>query len=178
MQKWSLVRSFSAVDGEVASVHAQAKRNGVQFSEFDAAAGEFLGRRDHPLAHHPLKRIGIDVPGEQTEAKQAENAKQQKEFPENAAALGGRRLAGLLIRFFGRFPDRSRSDLRSGLGQRLLLSGTGFGEPGYGLPERRLASHPDSSSFIFFSASKSLIRPKTSVSGVALLPAFFISGSN
>jgi hypothetical protein len=45
------------------------------------------------------------------------------------------------------------------------------------LPERRLASHPESSSFIFFSAKRSLIRPKTSVNGFALLPAFFISGS-
>src|SRR5208282_1923040 len=46
------------------------------------------------------------------------------------------------------------------------------------LPERRLASHPESSSFIFCSESKSLIRPETSGNGVARLPARFIAGSN
>ena len=42
MQKWGLVRSFVAVDGQVASVDAQAEWNGVQFAKFDPATGEFF----------------------------------------------------------------------------------------------------------------------------------------
>src|SRR4029077_9817599 len=30
--KWDLIRSFAAVDGEVASIHAQAERDGVKFA--------------------------------------------------------------------------------------------------------------------------------------------------
>src|SRR5450759_1485885 len=161
-QKWDLVRSFATVNGQVASVHAQAERDGVKFPELDAAAGDFLNRRDHSAADHLLKGIRSDVPAEQAESNQAENAEQQKEFPENAPTLGRNRLGRLLGRLFG---QRFRSPV--------LDSGVKIW-----LPERRLASHPESSSFIFRSASKSLIRPKTSVNGVARLPARFISGSN
>ena len=53
------------MNGQVASVHAQAKRDGVKFAEFDAAAGDFLNRRDHAAANQLLKGIGGDVPGKQ-----------------------------------------------------------------------------------------------------------------
>ncbi len=169
-QKGNLVRSFAAVDGEVAGVHTQAKRDGVQCAEFDASARDFLQRRDHPAADHPLKGIGRDIPAEQAETNQAENAERQKEFPQDAPAFGRNRLGRWFGRRFGRwlgrwFGQRLRSPLLDS-GVRIWL------------PERRLASHPESSSFIFCSASKSLIRPKTSFNGVAGLPARFISGSN
>ena len=150
VEEWGLIGSFATVDGQVASIHAQAERDGVQFSEFDAAAGEFLHRRDHTATDHLLKGIGGDVPGKKGECNQAENAEEEKEAPQDAPALG-----------------------RNGLGQRF---GQRFCSPALDsgvriwLPERRLASHPESSSFSFCSASKSLIRPKTSVSGAAPLP--------
>ena len=95
VQKWGLILSFATVDGQVANVHAQAERDGVQFSQFDASAGEFLRRRDHSTANPQLKRIGGDVPGEQTESDQTENAERQKEFPQDAPALGRSRLGGV-----------------------------------------------------------------------------------
>jgi len=49
--KWNLVRSFAAVDGEVARIHAQTEGDGVKFPKFDAAAGEFLNER--PAAGGP-----------------------------------------------------------------------------------------------------------------------------
>ena len=74
-------------------------------------------------------------------------------------------------------------DCRSGIGwfdrvlARFLIHGSALRrwiqESVIWLPERRLASHPVSSSFIFFSASKSLIRPKTSVNGAALAARLF-----
>ena len=165
-QKWNLVRSFAAMNGQVAGVHAEAERDGVQFAKLDAAARHFLQRRDHSAANHLLKGIGRDVPAEQTESDKTENAKPQKEFPQDAPAHGRNRLGRWFRRRFGRwFGQRFRSPLLDS-GVRIWL------------PERRLTSHPESSSFIFCSASKSLIRPKTSVNGVARLPARFISGSS
>ena len=152
---WHLIRSFATVDSQVASVHAQAERDSVKFSEFDASAGDFLHRRDHAAADQLLKGIGSDVPAEQGECKQAENTKRQKEFPQDAPARGrnrpGQRFDQRLSRGFGR---------RFGHGcvQRLRSPALDSGVRIW-LPERRLASQPESSSFIFRSASKSLIWP-------------------
>ena len=153
-QKGELVGSFAAVDGQVASVHAQAERSGVEFAEFDPAAHDLLNRGNHPAANQLLKGIGGDVPGEQPKSNQAKNAERQKKLPQDAPALRRRRLSQ-------RFCS---PPLDSGVA--IWLS------------ERRFASQPVSSSFIFFSASRSLIRPKTSVNGFARLPAFLSSGSN
>ena len=79
--KWGLILSFATVDGQVASVHPQAKRDGVKFPEFDAAPGHFLNRRDDSAADQLLKGIRSDIPAEQSESNQAENTKRQKEFP-------------------------------------------------------------------------------------------------
>src|ERR1039458_3499047 len=155
MQEGGLIRSFAAMNGQVARVYAQTKWDGVQFPEFNAAAGRFLQFRDHPVAHPALKGIGCRVPAKQAEAEQAESAEEQEQISQNAAARwGNRRLAQ-------RFPSPA---LDSGV--RMWL------------PERRLANQPESSSFIFCSASQSLIRPESSGKGVARLPARFIVGSN
>src|SRR4030088_1534806 len=92
---WNLIRRFATVDGEVASIHAQTERDGVKFAEFDAAAGGFLHRRDYSAANQLLKGIGRDVPGECGEYNHAEHEKQPKKLPQNAPALGRRRLARL-----------------------------------------------------------------------------------
>src|ERR1700686_1913411 len=168
--KWDLIRSFATVDGEVASVHAQAEGDGMKFAELDAATRDFLKRCDHSAADRLLKRIRSDIPAEQAESNQAENAKQQEKLPQDAPALRRRRLA----RWLGRLIDRMLA----------RLVGHGFRSPALDsgvkirLPERKLASQTVRSSFIFRSASKSLIWPKTSVKGAAGLPARFMSGSN
>src|SRR5438105_5004438 len=77
-EKWHLIRSFATVDGQIASVHAEAERNGVKFSEFDAAARDLLKRGDDSAANQLLKRIRGDVPTEQAESNQGENAKESK----------------------------------------------------------------------------------------------------
>src|SRR6266704_5237537 len=169
-EKWDLIRSFATVDGQIASVHAEAERNGVKFAEFDPAARAFLKRRDHSAAAHLLKRIRGDVPTEQAESNQGENAKQSKKFPQNAPAFRRRQLARLLGRLIDRLIGRM---LAQGFRSPALDSGVKIW-----LPERRFASHTESSSFIFRSASKSLIWPKTSVNGAAGLPARFMSGIN
>src|ERR1700674_5344 len=173
-EKWNLIRSFATVDREVAGVYAQAERDGVKFAEFDAAARDFLERCDHSAADRLLKRIRSDIPAEQAESNQGENAKQQKKFPQNAPALRGRRLARWLGRLIDRWIGRMLARLVGhGVRSPALDSGVKIW-----LPERRFASHTESSSFIFRSASKSLIWPKTSVNGAAGLPARFMSGSN
>ena len=152
--KRSFIGSLATVNSEVACFHAQAQWGDMEFAEFDAPAGNFFDRGDHALPYFFLKRIGGGIPAQKAEADYAENTKQEEESSQNAAPLGKKRLA-----------QRFRSPARiSGLNIWLV--------------ERRLASHPERSSFIFFSASKSLIFPKTSVSGVATLPVFFISGNN
>ncbi len=156
------------MDGQVASVHAQAERGNVKFPEFDAAAGDFLNRCDHAAADPLLKGIGSDEPAEQAESNQAENAERQKEFPQDTPALGRNRLGWRLAR---RFSQRFGRRFTQGFRSPALDSGVKIW-----LSERRLASHTESSSFIFRSASKSLIRPETSGNGVARLPARFISG--
>ena len=78
MQKGSLVRRFMTVDGQVADVHAQAERNGVKLAKFDASTGEFFSRRDYAAADSLLKGIGSDIPGEQAEGNQGENAERQE----------------------------------------------------------------------------------------------------
>src|SRR5260370_31960430 len=103
LQKWNLVRSFAAMDGQVAAVHAQAKRDGVQFSKFNAAARHFFQRRDHSAANHLLEGIGRDVPAEQTESDDAENAEPEKELPQDAPALGRYSLRRSFGRWFGRW---------------------------------------------------------------------------
>jgi len=170
MQKRGLIGSFMAVDGQVTSVHAKAEWDSVKFPELDAATGKLLRRSDYPAANYPLKGVGGNVPSQKAEAKQAEHAKREKQFPQNAPALRRGWLGRWFRRGFDRVPGRF-------LGQGLLSPAAGSGARMW-LPERRLASHPESSSFIFFSASNSLIREKTSVNGVARLPAFFISGTN
>src|SRR6266478_5900687 len=165
-EKWDLIRSFATVDGQIASVHAEAERDSVKFSEFDATARDFLKRGDDSAANQLLKGIRSGVPRERCESNQAEHAKQQKQFPQNAPAFRRRQLARLL----GRLIDRL---IAQGFRSPALDSGVKIW-----LPERRFASHTESSSFIFRSASKSLIWPKTSVNGAAGLPARFMSGIN
>src|ERR1700681_1051255 len=101
-KKWNLIRRFATVDGEVASIHTQAERDGVKFAEFDAAARDFLKRCNDSAADQLLKRIRGGVPGERTESNQAEGAKQQKELPQNASALRRGRPARSLARLPGR----------------------------------------------------------------------------
>ena len=149
LKKGLLTGSFAAMNREVASIHAQAERDGMQFAEFDPATSSRFQFRDYPVPHPLLKRIGSDVPAEQPEPQHAEQTKSQEQFSQNAAARRRRR------RLVQRFPSSG-----PGSGLRILL------------PERRLASHPESSSFIFFSASKALIRLYISVSGLAFSPAF------
>src|SRR5260221_9510163 len=156
-EKWHLVRGLATVDGEVASIHAEAEGDGVKFAEFDAAAGDFLDRCDDPAANQLLKGIRGGVPAECTECNQAEYAKQQKQFPQCAPALGRRELARSMVQLPGRLLGPL---LGQGVRSPVLDSGVKMW-----LPERRLASHTESSSFIFRSASKSLIRPKTSGNG-------------
>src|SRR5260221_4903438 len=169
-EKWDLVRGFATVDGKVASIHAEAEGDGVKFAEFDAAAGDFLDRRDDPAANELLNGIRGGVPAECTECNQAEYAKQQKQFPQCAPALGRRELARSMVQLPGRLVGRF---VGQGVRSPVLDSGVKMW-----LPERRLASHTESSSFIFRSASKSLIRSKTSGNGAAGPPARFISGTN
>ena len=173
-EKWDLIRSFATVDGQIASVHAEAERDRVKFAEFDAAARGLLKRGDDSAANQLLKRIRSTVPGERTKCDQAEHAKRQEEFPQNAPALRRRTLAGLSGRLLGGLIDRLIGRiLAQGFRSPALDSGVKIW-----LPERRFASHTESSSFIFRSASKSLIWPKTSVNGAAGLPARFMSGIN
>src|SRR5271169_5559639 len=96
------------MDGQVASVDAQAEGSGVQFPEFDAAARELLRRRNHAAADPLLKGIRGDVPGEQAESDQGEDAEGQKELPQDAPTLGRNRLGGLFGRRnrFGRSEER------------------------------------------------------------------------
>src|SRR5271155_2747615 len=173
-EKWFLVGRFTAVDGQVAGIDAQAKRDGVEFSQFDAASGHLLDRRDDPASDEGLKRISGDIPCNESEANQGENAKPQKKFPQDASALRRNRRVRLMGRRF--VPSLAGLSVRW-LAQRFRSPLPESGVTIW-LPERRLASHPKSNSFIFFSANKSLILPKTSVSGVARSPAFFISGNN
>ena len=63
------------MDGEVAGIHAQTKWDGVQFFEFNAAAGRLFEFRDYTLAYPALEGLGGHVPAEQTESEQAERAK-------------------------------------------------------------------------------------------------------
>src|ERR1700675_1712336 len=142
-EKWDLILGFATVDGEVASIHAQAERDGVKFAEFDAATRDSLKRCDHSAADRLLKRIRGDVPAEQAESNQGENAKQQKQFPENAPALRRRRLGRLLGRMLARLAGHWVRSPALDSGVKIWL------------PERRFASHTESSSFIFRSASKS-----------------------
>src|SRR5882762_284901 len=72
-KKWNLIRSLAPVDSEVASINAQAERDGVKFPEFDAAARDFLKRRDHSAANQLLKGIRSRVPAERSEYNQAED---------------------------------------------------------------------------------------------------------
>src|SRR5208337_4372469 len=84
VKKRRLIRCFMPMNSQVASIYAQTEWNGVQFSQFHAAAGEFLRRSNHFAADPLLKGIGGDVPGEQCECDQTENGKQQKKFPQDA----------------------------------------------------------------------------------------------
>src|SRR5450755_708129 len=174
MQEGSLALGFMAVDRQVTSVHPQSKGNGMELAEFDPSASKFFRLGDHPPAHHALERIGRDIPGEQAEGNGAENPKAQEEPPQNAPALRRGRFA---LDFARRFAGGLRRLLGRLVRQRFCSPALDSGGLMW-LPERRLASHPESSSFIFFSASRSLMWPKTSVNGVARLPAFFISGNN
>ena len=63
------------MNGQVTGVHAQTERDGVQFSEFDTPAYNFLDRCDDSAADQLLERIGGDVPGEGGECDQAKNTK-------------------------------------------------------------------------------------------------------
>src|SRR5208282_4021053 len=103
----------------------------------------------------------------QAESDQTENAERQKELPQDAPALGRNGLDRGFGRRFGRQFGRGfghRSVRRSV--QRFRSPAADSGVRMW-LPERRVASHPESSSFIFRSASKFLIWPKTSGNGVA-----------
>ena len=136
------------MDRQIAGIHAQAEWGDVQFAEFDPPAGDLFSCGDYPAAYFLLKGIGGDIPAEQRESNQAEDKnKQSKSFRRMRRRCGG-----------------------SGFTQRLLISEADSGLIIW-LVERRLASHPESSSFIFFSASKFLILPETSASGAAPLPA-------
>ena len=170
MQERSLIGAFVTVNGQVARVHAKAKRDGVQLPEFDTPAGDFFRRGDYPPADEALKGFSRDVPAEQSEGDQRENTKSQEELPQDAPPLGWRRLGRYFERWFHGGVARR---LTQGFRSPALDSGVGMW-----LAVRRLASHPVSNSFIFFSASRSLMCPKTSVKGAVWLPAFLISGSN
>ncbi len=135
-QEWRLIGSFSAVNGQAARVHTQTEWDSVQFREFNATAGRRLQFGDHPMPHPTLKGIGGRVPGKQTQGEQAESAEDKEQISQNVAARWG---SGRLAQ---RFPSPA---LDSGV--RMWL------------PERRLANQPESSSFIFCSASRVLIRP-------------------
>ena len=86
---------------EVASIHAQAKRDRVQFAEFDATASCLFQRSDDPASHPLLKGVGGDVPAEKPERDQAENAKRQKQLPQNARRSGGGGRLVSTVRFSG-----------------------------------------------------------------------------
>src|SRR5580658_11176291 len=154
------------MNGQVASVDAEAEGDRMEFAEFDAAARHFLDRCDHFATNSLLERIGGDVPGEEREGDQADKTEREKQSPKDAAADERNGRGRRFRRRFGRW-----------LTQRFCSPELAWGVPMW-LPERRLASHPVRSSFIFFSASRFLMRPKTSVSGAARSPAFFSCGSN
>src|SRR5437879_10159871 len=65
-EKWDLIRSFATVDGQIASVHAEAERDRVKFAEFDAAARGLLKRGEDSAANQPMKRSRSTVPVEPT----------------------------------------------------------------------------------------------------------------
>ena len=77
-EKWRFAGSFTAVDGEVAALDAQAKRDGVQFAEFDSASSSFLKLGDQSAAHALLERVRAHIPPEQRERDRAEYTKTQK----------------------------------------------------------------------------------------------------
>ena len=139
---------------QIAGIHAQAEWGNVQFSEFNPPASDLFSCGDYPAAYFLLKGIGGDIPAERYDSNQTEDKKAQHQIPQDAAPLWRKR-----------FTQRLRSPT---LDSELMIW----------LVERKLASQPESSSFIFFSASKSLIFPETSARGAAPLPARVISGNN
>jgi hypothetical protein len=153
-KKRNLIRTLAAVNRQIAGIDAEAERGDVQFAEFNPSTGDSLGGSDYPAAYFLLKGIGRNVPGERYEPNYTEDKKAKEQSPQDAAPLWRKR-----------FTQRLRSPE---LDSEFMIW----------LVERKLASHPESSSFNFFSDSKSLIFPETSARGAAPLPARVISGNN
>src|SRR5690348_677342 len=120
--------------GEIADIVSQAECNRMKLAHFDAAACRFFQGSDDLAANPLLKRVSADIPAQQSNRNQAEHRKQQEQLP--PFAPGTRR------------PIQRFCSPSSGF--EILLS------------ERKLCSQPAINSFIFCSASRSLIRFDTS----------------
>src|SRR5579864_5138115 len=147
------------MNGEVAHLDLEAKRNGVISAELNAAASGLLHGGDDPRAHVGLERLGGHVPGSASESEQAENEKDQEVFPQTARS-GLRALLGQLP-----WPPVGAGGFEEGVeeGAAVLIL----------LSERRLRSQEANSSLIFSSVRISRILPETWASGTTAAPAFF-----
>jgi hypothetical protein len=66
------------VNDEIAHVHPQAEWDGVDLTQLDLASRRLFERLDHASPHHLLKGIGSDVPPQQSQSNNTEEAEQPK----------------------------------------------------------------------------------------------------
>jgi hypothetical protein len=71
-----LIGSFPPVNHQIAKVYSQPEGSGMQLTDLDPTARSLLERRHHPTPDCSLKRIGGDIPAEQAEDKDSENAEE------------------------------------------------------------------------------------------------------
>ncbi len=60
-----LISRLSPVNDQIPNIYSQPKRDGMQLTDLDAAARDFLERRDDATADCLLKGIGGDIPAQQ-----------------------------------------------------------------------------------------------------------------
>jgi hypothetical protein len=70
MDEGDFAWGLATVDGQIADVDLKAERNGMQATDFDAAAGDALHLSDEALAHTGLKGVTSGVPSEAAERQQ------------------------------------------------------------------------------------------------------------
>src|SRR6267378_2121873 len=80
-----LIQGLPSVNDEIANVHPQAERDGVQLTDLDAAAGGFFESRDYTPTDQSLKGSGGNVPTQQTESDSTEKAEQSEQLPPGTA---------------------------------------------------------------------------------------------
>src|SRR5882724_7527792 len=80
-----LIGGLSSVNDQIANVYPQPERYGMQLTDLDAAARDFLERRDDATADCLLKGIGGDIPAQQAQDNDTDDTEQPEELPPTAA---------------------------------------------------------------------------------------------